>query len=185
MGQMRTELGFILKHVTRRAEKTNAVNYLSKPPPPNDECCYEDDSCAVNEKTGGFQLSDQGSNQENWRHGQGYKGQIYGIHNHEDHYVRYGNYNCDNKFNKGNYGNRNDRNGPYLPPQNREVTLRDGGGSIDRVDDMLHQIMRRFVANDDQTKDLMSDLVGIGQSFDTHAISIKHLEYKWSNYLRL
>ena len=25
----------------------------------------------------------------------------------------------------GNYGNRNDRNGPYVPPQNPEVTPRD------------------------------------------------------------
>ena len=37
MAQMRTELGLILKHVTGGAEKINAVNYLSKPPPQNDE----------------------------------------------------------------------------------------------------------------------------------------------------
>ena len=28
---------------------------------------------------------------------------------------------------------RNDRNGPYVPPQNREVTPRDGGGSMSRL----------------------------------------------------
>ena len=59
MAQMRTELG--------GAEKINAVNYLSKPPSPNDECYYEEDSYAVNLQTGGFRTSDQGSNQENWR----------------------------------------------------------------------------------------------------------------------
>ena len=37
MAQMRTELGLVLKHVTGGAEKINAVNYLPKPPPPNDE----------------------------------------------------------------------------------------------------------------------------------------------------
>ena len=31
---------------------------------------------------------------------------------------------------RGNSGNRNDRNGPYIPPQNREVTPRDGGDSM-------------------------------------------------------
>ena len=37
MSQMRTELSFILKHITGGAEKVNAVNYLTEPPPPEDE----------------------------------------------------------------------------------------------------------------------------------------------------
>ena len=86
----------------------------------------------------GFRLSVQGSNHDNWHQGQGNQGLNYGNYNREGHYVRDGNYNRDNNFNKGNYGNRNDRNGSYVPPQNREVTPRDGGGSMSRVEDMLH-----------------------------------------------
>ena len=67
----------------------------------------------------------------------------------------------------------NDRNGPYVPPQNREVTPRDGGDSMARVEDMLHKNMRRFDASEEHNKELRCDLAGIGQKFDTHAISIK------------
>ena len=52
----------------------------------------------------------------------------------------------------GIFGNRNDRNGPYAPLQNREVTPRDGGYSMARVEDMLHKMMRRFDANDEHIK---------------------------------
>ena len=83
MTQMRTELGFVLKHITRGAEKINAVNYLSKPPAPNYECYYAEDSYAVNEQMGGFRPSAQGSNQENWSQGQGIQGRIYGNYNRE------------------------------------------------------------------------------------------------------
>ena len=143
-------------------EKINAVNYLSKPPPPNDECYYAEDSYAVNEQMRGFRLSAQGSTQENWRQGQGNQGRIYGNYNREGHYVREWNYNRDNNFNRGNYGNRNDRNVPYVPPQNREVTPRDVRDSMARVEDMLHKMMRRFDASDENTKELRNDLAGIG-----------------------
>ena len=54
MAQIRTELGLVLKHVTGGVEKINAVKYLAKSPPPNDECYYAEDTYAVNEQTGGF-----------------------------------------------------------------------------------------------------------------------------------
>ena len=107
-----------------------------------------EDSYAVNEQTGGFRPSAQGPNQDNWCQGQGNQGRNYGNYNREGHYVRDGNYNRDNNFNKGNYGNRNDRNGPYVPPKNRDVTLRDCGDSMARVEDMFHKMMRRFDASD-------------------------------------
>ena len=61
MAQMRTKLGLVLKHITEGAEKINAVNYLSKPPPPYDECYYVEDSCALNAQTGGSRPSAPGS----------------------------------------------------------------------------------------------------------------------------
>ena len=109
---MRTQLGLVLKHIIGGAENINAVNYLSKPPPPNDECYYEENSYAVNEQTGGFRPSAQDSNQKNCYQGQGNQGRIYGNYNREGHYARDGNYIRDNNFNRGNYGNRNDRMGP-------------------------------------------------------------------------
>ena len=41
---------------------------------------------------------------------------------------------------------------------------------------MLHKMMRSFNANDEHIKELRSDLAGIGQKVDTHAISIKQIE---------
>ena len=43
---------------------------------------------------------------------------------------------------------------------------------------MLHKMMRRFDASDEHIKELRSDLAGIGQKVDTHAISIKQIELK-------
>ena len=36
--------------------------------------------------------------------------------------------------------------------------------------------MRGFDASDEHNKELRNDLAGIGQKFDTHAISIKQIE---------
>ena len=47
---------------------------------------------------------------------------------------------------------------------------------MDRFEDILHKMMRRFDANDEHIKELRIDLAGIGQMVDTHAISIKQLE---------
>ena len=133
---------------------------------------------------GGFRPSGQGSNQENLHQGQGNQGQKYGNYNREGHYVRDGNYNRDNNFNRGNYANRNDRNGPYVPPRNREVTPRDGGDSMARVEDMLHKMMRRFDASDENIKKLRGVLPSIGQKVHTHAIRLNRSNCKWPNYLR-
>ena len=113
------------------------MNYLSKPPPPNDEYYYEEDSYAVNEQTGGFRPSDQGSNKDNWHQSQGNLGRNYGNYNREGNYVRDWNYNSDKNFNRGKYSNRNDSNGLYVPPQNSDVTSKDGGDSMARVENML------------------------------------------------
>ena len=45
-----------------------------------------------------------------------------------------------------------------------------------RVEDMLHKMMTKFDASDERTQKLRSDLAGIGQKVDTHAISIKQIE---------
>ena len=66
---------------------------------------YAEDTYAVNEQTGGFRPSAQGSNQDNWLQGQGNQGRNYGKYNREGHYVRDGKYNRDNKFNRNNYAN--------------------------------------------------------------------------------
>ena len=71
MARMITEPGFVLKHITSGVEKINQVNYLSKPPPPNDKCYYAEDYYEVSEKMGGFRPSAQGSNQVNLLQGQG------------------------------------------------------------------------------------------------------------------
>ena len=84
----------------------------------------------------------------------GNEGRIYGNYNREGHYVRDGNYTREKNFVRGNYGNRNDRNEPYVPPQNCEVNLRDGGNSMARVEDMLHKMMRRLDASDEHIKEL-------------------------------
>ena len=55
------------------------------------------------------------------------------------------------------------------------VTM-NGGDSMVRVEYMLHKMMRRFNASDENIKELRCDLASIGQKFDTHAISIKQIK---------
>ena len=54
MAQMRTDLRFVLKHVTSCAETVNAVNYFYKTRPRTDEYYYKEDCYVVNEPTGVF-----------------------------------------------------------------------------------------------------------------------------------
>ena len=148
------------------------MNYLARPPPSVVEYYYEEDSYAINEQTGGFWPNGQGSNQENWIQGQRSQGQNYGNYNRQDHYVRDGYYNRKNNFNRGNYGKKNDRSWPYVPPQNREVAPREGGGSMARVEDMLQKMRRRFDASDEHPKELRGDLSNTGQNVEAHAMSV-------------
>uniref|UniRef100_M1DBZ8 Integrase core domain containing protein n=1 Tax=Solanum tuberosum TaxID=4113 RepID=M1DBZ8_SOLTU len=80
---------------------------------------------------------------DNWRQGQGNQGRNYGNYKRKGQYVRDGNYNRDNNYNRNNYGNRNDRAGPYVPPQNWDSSLRETGGNMSRIEDMMQKMMRR------------------------------------------
>ena len=47
---------------------------------------------------------------------------------------------------------------------------------MSRVEDMLHKMMRRFNARNENIKELRGDLASIWQKVDTHAILIKQIE---------
>ena len=47
---------------------------------------------------------------------------------------------------------------------------------MERVEDMLQKMMRRFDASDEHIKQLRCDLASIRQKVDTHAISIKQIK---------
>uniref|UniRef100_M1DLX3 Integrase core domain containing protein n=1 Tax=Solanum tuberosum TaxID=4113 RepID=M1DLX3_SOLTU len=88
----------------------------------------------------------------------------------EGQYVWDGNFNYDNNYKRNNYGNRNDRVGPYVPPQNREYGIREAGGNMAHIEDMMHMMMRRFDATDENVKEMRNDLSSIGQKVDVHAV---------------
>ena len=48
------------------------------------------------------------------------------------------------------------------------------------VEDMLHKMLRRFDASDEHIKELRSDLAGIGQKVNAHALTIKKIELQMS-----
>ena len=47
---------------------------------------------------------------------------------------------------------------------------------MERVEDMLQKMRRRFTSSDEHAKELRGDLANIGQKVDAHAISTKHLK---------
>ena len=47
---------------------------------------------------------------------------------------------------------------------------------MERVEDMLQKMIRRFDTSDEKAKELRGDLENIGQKVYAHTISIKHLE---------
>ncbi|TMW88876.1 hypothetical protein EJD97_017961, partial [Solanum chilense] len=68
------------------------------------------------------------------------------------------------------------RNNKALSTRKSDTGRNTSAVHMARVEDMLHKMMRRFDASDENTIELRNDLAGIGQKFDTHAISIKHLD---------
>lgn len=80
------------------------------------------------------------------------------------------------KTSTGNYSNSNESSGPYIPPQNKDVAPGDGGRSIERVEDMLHKMLRRFDTSDEQTREMRGNLANISQKVDAFVVLIKYLE---------
>ena len=46
---------------------------------------------------------------------------------------------------------------------------------------MMQKMLTRFDATHEKVKEMISDLLGIGQKFDAHVVSIKHLQLQISD----
>ena len=47
---------------------------------------------------------------------------------------------------------------------------------MSQIEDMMQKMMRRFDDTDENIKEMLNDLYGIGQKVDAHVMSIKQLE---------
>uniref|UniRef100_M1DDL4 Integrase core domain containing protein n=1 Tax=Solanum tuberosum TaxID=4113 RepID=M1DDL4_SOLTU len=117
----------------------------------------------------------------NWHQGQGNQGWNYGNYNRKGNYVWDGNSNRDKKYNWNNYDNINDRVGPYVSPGNRDSSNREVEGSMSRIEDIMQKMMKRFDDTDENMKEIRTELSGIGQKVDAHAMSIKQLENQFTS----
>ncbi|XP_069154458.1 uncharacterized protein [Solanum lycopersicum] len=150
-----------VKTCQRGVEKVNVVSYLDKPPPLVDEYYYEEDSYAVNEQMGVSVRTSKAPISKIGAKVKEIKVASTGI--------------TTERVTKFEMATTTARK-----TLTREVSPRDGGSSMARVEDMLQKMMRRFDDSDEHDKELRGDLVNIGQKVDVHAISIKHLELQMS-----
>ena len=124
----------------------------------------------MNDQTGGIQPNAQGSDQENWRHGQGTKVGTIVIITARVIMSEMGITTATKTTTWVTIVREMIGVDPIFHLKIVKLFL----GMVDV--DMMPNMMRRFDASDEHTKKLMNDLAGIGKKVDTHAISIKNHE---------